>query len=81
MIANFSFVWFAVTGFAFLLALVSPGEATTAILFTDSGNTIGGSVCFASAAGDIDGDGDNDAFVTSYIGLPSVWFNMGRGYW
>jgi hypothetical protein len=44
--------------------------------FTDTGQSLGSSNSDAAALGDLDGDGDLDAFVVSW-GADSVWINDG----
>ena len=48
-------------------------------VFTNSGQTLSQSRGFP-ALGDLDGDGDLDAFVSSHNGPSKVWFNNGNGY-
>jgi hypothetical protein len=47
-------------------------------MFSDSGQSLGSSLSTAVALGDVDGDGDLDAFVANYLGEPNrVWkFNF-----
>ncbi len=47
--------------------------------FVDSGQTLGDHRTFGIAVGDIDGDGDIDAFVANYLGPSRVWTNDGHG--
>src|SRR5262249_16172741 len=51
--------------------------------FDDSGQRLGGGFSFGATLGDVNGDGNLDAFVT-YSGFPSqpseVWFNDGSGH-
>ena len=49
--------------------------------FIDSGQSLGSSSSFAVHLGDVDGDGDLDAFVGNYSGYANkVWLNDGTGY-
>ncbi len=60
---------------------VSP--ASLGLIFIDSGQNLGLSISNATALGDIDGDGDLDAFVAntliSNVGANTVWLNDGDG--
>ena len=47
--------------------------------FTDSGYGLGNSNSHGVALGDVDGDGDFDAFVTNYVQADRVWLNDGTG--
>ena len=47
--------------------------------FRDSGQNLGGSPSYAVALGDLDGDGDLDAFVANYSQSNKVWLNDGQG--
>ncbi len=49
-------------------------------LFIDSGQSLGSSTTYAVALGDMDGDGDLDAFVANYDNQANkVWLNDGAG--
>jgi uncharacterized protein (DUF2147 family) len=49
--------------------------------FTDSGQNVGNSNSAGIALGDLDGDGDVDAFVSNASNQPNkVWMNDGNGY-
>ncbi|MEC7113406.1 MAG: FG-GAP-like repeat-containing protein, partial [Bacteroidota bacterium] len=47
--------------------------------FTDSGQALGQGSSYAVALGDLDGDGDLDAFVTNTGQQNTVWINDGTG--
>lgn len=73
-----------VAGFSILVLLIlngRPEEATAvteAITFTDSGQSLGNEFSTDVALGDLDGDGDQDAFVTNSASEPNqVWINQG----
>ncbi len=72
------------TGVALLILLsiwfVAPTVAIAGDAnFIDSGQTIGSSASFGIALGDLDGDGDLDAFVTNYNQANKIWLNNGSG--
>ncbi len=46
--------------------------------FTDSGQNLGTASGFAVALGDVNGDGDLDAFVSNYSAPDKIWLNVGR---
>jgi hypothetical protein len=49
-------------------------------VFASNGQTIGNDLSSNVALGDVDGDGDQDAFVTRNVGRPNkVWLNNGAG--
>jgi hypothetical protein len=47
-------------------------------VFMDSGQRLGGQRSYSAALGDLDGDGDLDAFVGN-LGFDEVWLNDGKG--
>jgi hypothetical protein len=47
--------------------------------FYDSGQSLGSSVSWGVALGDVDGDGDLDAFVVNWGNSNKVWLNDGSG--
>ncbi len=49
-------------------------------VFADSGQSLGNSVSRRAALGDLDGDGDLDAFVANYGQPNTVWLNDGAGF-
>ncbi len=53
------------------------GEGGTAGSFTDSGQTLGNHASRGVSLGDVDGDGDLDAFVANYNQPNRVWLNQG----
>ncbi len=59
--------------------MAQPGGAQggTAGTFSDSGQTLGNQTSFAVSLGDLDGDGDLDAFVANYGEANRVWINQG----
>ena len=49
-------------------------------IFTDSGQALGNSYSHNADFGDLDGDGDLDAFVANFAGIPDkIWLNNGKG--
>ncbi|RME59238.1 DUF11 domain-containing protein [Candidatus Parcubacteria bacterium] len=49
-------------------------------VFTDTGQRLGDAVSYGVAVGDVDGDGDLDAFVANGgNGYDTIWFNDGTG--
>jgi hypothetical protein len=68
----------------FLLALARDGspycsEPTGDGMFTDSGQDLALGNGHSGALGDLDGDGDLDAFVANFNAANTVWFNDGNG--
>ncbi len=59
-----------------LLALTAPSGSG---LFIQSSNSLGGSTSQSVSLGDVDGDGDLDAFVTNWSQANRVWLNGGSG--
>ncbi len=57
------------------LEVTSPSNVT----FTDSGQSLGSSKSFGVSLGDVDGDGDFDAFVANKGQSNKVWINDGNG--
>ena len=57
------------------LEVTSPSNVT----FTDSGQSLGSSYSFGVSLGDVDGDGDFDAFVANKGQSNKVWINDGSG--
>jgi hypothetical protein len=56
---------------------VGNAVAASSGIFTDSGQSLGNSTSHAVALGDVDGDGDLDAFVANYNGQANkVWLNQ-----
>jgi hypothetical protein len=48
-------------------------------VFTDSGQSLGKSYSLSVELGDLDGDGDLDAFTGSWKESPHIWLNDGNG--
>lgn len=77
----------AIAGLCLLAIVSSAGTSARAgnklsgsLLFVDSGlNLSAGSSCFAVCLGDVDGDGDPDAFVTQFHTASRLWLNDGGG--
>ena len=73
-----------IVGIAMLLGLATTREvgAAGSGQFIDTGQRLGEGAGVASTAvelGDLDGDGDLDAWVTTYVGPSFVWLNAGDG--
>lgn len=67
--------------FAVLLMSTSVGASDTGSRFIDSGQLLGGTDTMAVAIGDVDGDGDLDAFFANqYYQSNEVWLNDGTGH-
>jgi len=49
------------------------------VTFTDSGQSLGASNSYIGSLGDVDGDGDLDAFVANRYQANKVWINEGNG--
>jgi uncharacterized repeat protein (TIGR01451 family) len=49
-------------------------------IFVDSGQRLGSEYVTAAVLGDLDDDGDLDAFVCDYYSSKTVWLNDGAGY-
>ncbi len=67
---------------ALAVLLISPPAAVEAQepgVFSDSGQSLGGSDSVDAALGDVDGDGDLDAFVANSLQSNQVWLNDGTG--
>ena len=54
-------------------------ECADYFLFTDSGQALGNLASSSVALGDVDGDGDLDAFVGNWMQPKIVWLNNGTG--
>ena len=65
-------------GFAVAIMLFSVHEAKS-VDFIDSGQRLGNSTSVSSALGDLDGDGDLDAFVGNFASPNEIWLNDGAG--
>ena len=48
-------------------------------VFSDSGQSLGSYYDLTVELGDLDGDGDLDAFMGIWQGLPRIWLNDGKG--
>jgi hypothetical protein len=53
---------------------------STVIAFRQSEQTLGNTRSFGVDMGDVDLDGDNDIFITDYLGSSRLWLNDGTGY-
>ena len=60
-----------------VVALIGVFAAT--IDLVESGQNLGDGRTFSIALGDVDGDDDLDAFITSYLQSSKVWINDGNG--
>ena len=69
--------WLSMVVFFFFVNpfLLTPSLAD----FSDSGQTMGNAESWEVAPGDLDGDGDPDAFIANGDGANTVWFNDGSG--
>jgi len=64
----------------FLTVPASPAQAAEYCYFVDSDQSLGNLNSFGVALGDVDGDGDLDAFVANYSNQDNeVWLNDGNG--
>lgn len=57
-----------------------PARIAPERLFLDSGQSLGHSKSTGVALGDLDQDGDLDAFVTNYLGSNQIWMNDGHAH-
>ena len=67
---------FCLLGFTMIGDAVNTGDG---LRFVDSGQTLGDGMSFSVALGDLDGDGDLDAWVANVGGSDTVWLNDGTG--
>jgi len=58
---------------------VSYAQITGTGTFIDSGQSLGSAYSYRVGLGDVDSDGDLDAFVVNYNGGNKVWLNDGNG--
>lgn len=57
----------------------SAGDEAAGISFRKSEQRLGNTRPFGAVMADVDMDGDNDVFLTNYIGPSTLWLNDGRG--
>jgi len=74
MIKNF----FLCVGLTVAIILFAVHEAKS-VDFIDSGQRLGNSAGVSAALGDLDGDGDLDAFVGNFASPNEIWLNDGDG--
>ncbi|MCX6834030.1 MAG: VCBS repeat-containing protein [candidate division Zixibacteria bacterium] len=62
-----------------LASTLCQADDSTGIVFRKSEQTLGNTRTFGVAIADVDIDGDNDVFMTNYIGPSTLWLNDGNG--